>query len=203
MRKLLLVLMLAIVPFAGCGDDDGDDTAGDAATGTSEAGSGDGDGTDFSGSDSGDFCDLARQYEKDFADTGEAATAADVEREYKELTAALDNLVDEAPDEIKADAEVVNAAFQKFNAVLEKYDYDFAKIPPEEADELDLDGPEIESASNRVEAYFEKVCKIDSDDDGDIDGVIEKDGATSGDEQAPDDTTADTDDDETTETTEG
>ena len=203
MRKLLLVLMLAIVTFAGCGGDDGGDgTGGDTASGTSEEGTGGGDDTDFSGKGSGDFCDLAKQYEEDFADTGEAETAADVEKEYKELTAAIDKLVDEAPDEIKADAEVVNDAFQKFNSVLAKYDYDFSKIPPEEADDLQLDSPEIESASNRVESYFEKVCKIDSDDDGDTDGVIEDDGATSDDEQAPDDTTEDTAD-ETTDTTEG
>jgi hypothetical protein len=206
MRKLLFVLLLVVVTFAGCGggDDGGTDTGGDdsgSAAGTSEEGSGGGNDTDFSGSGSGDFCDLARKYDEDFEDTGSASEPDDIKKEYQELTAAIDELNDEAPDEIKADVATVREAFSTFYETLEKYDFDFTKIPEEEAEQLDLDSADIEAASNRVESYFEKVCKIDSDDDGDTDGVID-DGATSGDEQAPDDSTEDTADD-TTETTEG
>lgn len=199
MRKFLILLCLATLTFAGCGDDTDtatdDDTGADAAAGTSEEGSGGGDDTDFSGDDSGDFCDLAREYEKDFEDTGEATTADEMEKEYEELTSAIGKLSDQAPDEIKADVEVVSDAFTTFYETLKKYDFDFTKIPESEAEQLDLDSPEIESASNRVESYFEKVCEIDSDGDGDTDGEI---GDESGDEQAPDDTS-----DETTATTEG
>ena len=204
MRKLLLVLCLALLTFAGCGDGDGDtdtETSGaDSAAGTSEEGSEAGDDTDFSGSGSDDFCDLARKYDKDFEDTSDASTPEEIEKEYKELTAAIDSLSDEAPDEIKADVEVVNEAFTGFYEALEKYDFDFSKIPQEEAEELALDSSDVEASSNRVESYFEKVCGIDSDDDGDTDGVV--DDGTSDDEQAPDDSTEDTAD-ETTETTEG
>ena len=203
MRKLLLVLFVALLTFAGCGDsaDDSSDTAADE---TSESGSSTD--TDFSGKGSGDFCDLARQYQKDFEDTDDAQTGADVEKEYKELASAIDKLVDEAPDEIEADAKKVNGAFKDLNALLAKYDYDFTKVPEDEAAAANLDDPEIEAASNRVESYFEKVCKIDSDDDGDTDGVVGDDatdpGTTSDEEQAPDDVTEDTAD-ETTETTRG
>ena len=204
MRKFLLLLCLALVTFAGCGggdDTDTDDSSGDSAAGTSEEGSGGGDDTDFSGSGSGDFCELARKYDKDFEDTGDASTPDEIRKEYQELTSAIDDLSDEAPDEIKADVETVNEAFSTFYETLEKYDFDFAKVPDEEAEALELDSADIEASSNRVESYFEKVCDIDSDDDGDTDGVID-DGATSDDEQAPDDSTEDTAD-ETTETTEG
>ena len=191
MRKFLILLCLATLTFAGCGDDTDtatdDDTGADAAAGTSEEGSGGGDDTDFSGDGSGEFCDLARQYEEDFEDTGNASTAGEVKKEYEELTVAIDELSDEAPDEIKADVEVVDEAFTTYYETLEKYDFDFTKIPKAETEKLDLDSTEIESASNRVEAYFEKVCEIDSDGDGDTDGEI---GDESGEEQAPDDTTA-------------
>jgi hypothetical protein len=192
MRKLLIVLSLAIVTFAGCGggDDDGGsakdtDAASESADGSTATTEAD---TDFSGKGSGDFCELAKKYEEDFNDTGGSSATADVKKEYQELGDAIDKLVSEAPAEIKADTQKVNGAFKKLNALLEKYDYDFTKIPESEADDVKLDDPEIEAASNRVEAYFEKVCGIDSDDDGDTDGVND-DTSTSGEEQAPAETT--------------
>jgi hypothetical protein len=192
MRKLLLIFCLASLALAGCGGgDDGADKTDSAADAGADGGgtkTGTDAETDFSGKGSGDFCDLARQYEKDFDDTGNADSADDVEKNYKDLAKAVDNLVKEAPSEIKGDTQKVNDAFKDLNAVLAKYDYDFEKIPQAEADKMQLDSPEVEAASNRVESYFEKVCKIDSDHDGDTDGVIE-DNSTSTSEQAPDDTT--------------
>jgi hypothetical protein len=204
MRKLLVLLSLAVLFLAGCGGDDdsatSDDTseAADGATTTAD--------TDFSGKGSGDFCDLARKYTEDFEDTAEAETSDDLEKTYKDLASAIDKLTDEAPKEIKADAEVVNGKFKEINTLLAKYDYDFSKVPEAEANTMSLDDPEVQAASDRVESYFEKVCKIDSDDDGDTDGVTNSDDSgTSDDEQAPDDTTDGSSDDssETTETTEG
>lgn len=193
MRKFLLLLGVTILAFTGCGGDDGDDgdTGADAAAGTSEEGSAGADDqdTDFSGSGSGDFCALAKDYMEEFDDAGEGS--GDIEAEYRELVAAIDNLASEAPGEIKDDVEVVNDAFKRSVAVLEKYDFDFTKIPEDEAEAANIDTPEVEAASNRVESYFEKVCELDTDDDGDTDGIIE-DGSddtvddTTEDEQAPD-----------------
>lgn len=194
MRKLLVVLTVALLTFAGCGGDDGGDAETGDAAGTSQAD------TDFSGSGSGDFCSLAKKYTEDFEDVGSDG-GEDIEAEFEELTAAIDDLAEEAPGEIKEDVGVVNEAFKRSTAIFEKYDYDFTKIPEEEAQSASLDSPEIEAASRRVESYFEKVCKLDTDDDGDTDGVID-DGSTSDstteDEQAPDESV-----DEPTEDTTG
>ena len=195
MRKFLLFLGVTILTFTGCGGDDADsgDTGADAAAGTSEEGSGGGDDTDFSGSGSGDFCDLARDYAKEFEETAEATDETELAESYKDFADAVDELANEAPDEIEADVELVNASFRQFVDLLEKYDYDLSKIPEAEAAEIDFDSEEIESANRRIESYFEKVCEIDTDDDGDTDGVIEDDSivddgteGTSEDEQAPD-----------------
>lgn len=170
MKKLLLALGLAALLLAGCGggDDDGgsvdaasDKTSGDDATDT-----------EFSGKGGDDFCDLAKKYEKDFEDTGAATTSEDTEKEFKELTSAIDKLADEAPGEIEDDAKKIAGAFGEYNDLLKKYDYDFSKIPKAETESISIENPDVEAASNRVESYFEKVCKMDSDGDGDTDGVI-------------------------------
>jgi hypothetical protein len=206
MRKLLVLLSLAAFLFAGCGGDD-DSSSTDASSDSSGGATTTAADTDFSGKGSGDFCDLARKYTKDFEDTTEAESSDDLEKTYKDLASAIDKLTSEAPKEIKADAEVVNDKFKEINTLLAKYDYDFSKVPEAEANKMSLDDPKVKAASDRVESYFEKVCKIDSDDDGDTDGVVNSDDAgTSEDEQAPDDTTDDGSSDDgssTTETTEG
>ena len=192
MKKLLVLLCLASLFLAGCGDgDDGDGGAVDtAAEGSAETD------TDFSGKGGDDFCDLAKQYEKDFEDTGEADAETDIKKEFSELTVAIDKLAEEAPGEIEDDTKKIASAFKEYDELLKKYDYDFAKIPEAETKEISIENPDVEAASNRVESYFEKVCKMDSDGDGDTDGVIGDDTSTEDestepteDEQAPADET--------------
>jgi hypothetical protein len=189
MRKLLVLLSLAALFFAGCGGGDDDTSSTDASAGaSSDATTTSAADTDFSGKGSGDFCDLARQYEKDFKDTGDANTKEEIKKEYTDLASAIDKLVSKAPSEIKPDAQTVNEKFKKVTALFAKYDYDFSKIPESEAANMSLDDPAFTASSNRIESYFEKVCKIDSDEDGDTDGIIKDDSSTSDTEQAPDTT---------------
>ncbi len=187
MRKLLPILALAAAILAGCGSDDdassidtaseatdaSSDSAGDSGSDVSEKKAD----TDFSGSGSGDFCGLARKFEKDFADTGDV-DEQNAEKEFTEAAEAIEDLADEAPKEIEADVKVVGQAFSEFNKVLAKYDYDFTKVPPSESDSFGFDSPDVTAASARVESYFEKVCKIDSDNDGDTDGVTDSNGSS-------------------------
>ena len=196
MKKLLMTLALAALLFSGCGgSDDGDGGSVDtAAEGSADEAKTD---TNFSGKGAGDFCDLAKKYEKDFEDTGSADSAEEIEKEFNELTGAIDTLADEAPGEIEGDTKKIAEAFGEYNDLLKKYDYDFSKIPEAESKSISIENPDVQAASKRVESYFEKVCKIDSDGDGDTDGAIDEDsssddstdGGTSDDEQAPADET--------------
>ncbi len=175
-RRVGLLLLVGALLVAGCGG--GDDTT--------AAGSKD---TNFSGKGSGDFCQKARDFEENTKATGDASTPDGVKTQFERLTKAVDDLVDSAPGEIKADAQNVGDYFGRVNDLYEKYGYDAAKIPKEESDKLDFDDPEVEASSNRVTSYFEKVCKIDSDGDGDTDGVLQEEPAGgqggTGEEPAP------------------
>jgi hypothetical protein len=173
MKKLLLILGIATFVFAGCGGGGDGAAKVDTASGDASGGATTTADTNFSGKGGGDFCDLAKQYEKDFDATGNATSAEDTKKEFKDLTAAIKKLVAAAPSEIKDDTKVVGDLFERYDAILAKYDYDFSKIPPAEAEKINFDDPAVTASSNRVESYFEKVCKIDSDGDGDTDGVIE------------------------------
>ncbi len=157
-RRVGLVLFVGALVVGGCGG--GDDTT---AAGSTD--------TNFSGKDSGDFCQKARDFEENTQSTGDSSTPDGARAQFNRLTKAVDDLVDSAPGEIKADAESVGNYFGKVNDLYKKYDYDASKIPEEESNKLDTNDAEVKASSDRVESYFEKVCKIDSDGDGDTDGV--------------------------------
>ncbi|MBW3614091.1 MAG: hypothetical protein KY439_02125 [Actinobacteria bacterium] len=177
-RTLGLLFLVGALAVGGCGG--GDDT-----TSAGSAGSKD---TNFSGKGGADFCQKARDFEENTKTSGDASTPDGMRKEFTQLSKAVDDLVDAAPKEIRADAEKVGGYFQRVSDLYEKYDYDASKIPPAESEKLNLNDPEVEAASERVESYFEKVCKIDSDGDGDTDGVQRDDAGTGGEEPTSDTT---------------
>lgn len=163
-RNVGLFLLAGALVLGACGGGGDDGTA---------AGSKD---TNFSGKGGGDFCQKARDFEENTKSSGDSSPEG-VKAEFSQLTKAVKDLVDAAPSEIKPDAENVGDYFAKVNDLYEKYDYDASKIPEEESAKLDSDDPAIKASSERVETYFEKVCKIDSDGDGDTDGVQQQEPA--------------------------
>lgn len=179
MRRIAVLLLLLSALLAACGADDGgtDDVASRSATtdaGESTAdgdedggGEEDADSEEFSGKGSGDFCDKARDYDKKFENIGQ--NSEDAEKEWDELEDAIDDLAGDAPAEIEDDVQLVAKNFKEVKAVYEKYDYDFSKVPEEEAAAIDDEG--VKEANERVNAYMETVCKIDQDGDGDTDGA--------------------------------
>jgi hypothetical protein len=159
-----MVTMVAALTLAGVacgGDDDGDvtDDAGAASEG------------DDSGDDAGsgsEWCDLARGLDSNtlFEDI-EFDNADSLEETYDEILDLLDDAGDAAPDEIKADFEILIESSKELVTALADVDYDFAKV-----DQTILENPEAEAASARVEAYNDRVCGIDTDFD-DTDDTID------------------------------
>ena len=195
MRKLLIVLVSLLALFVGaCGG--GDDNSSNDAAGTSEEGSSEAndDDTDFSGKGSDDFCDQARVINEDDSFNNQNASPEETRQQAEDVLDAFEKLAEEAPSEIEDDIDLLFSALQPvFQAVVDGKD--LSQLTPEEQAEFDkLESPEFQAASDRVNAYIEKVCKIDADEDGDTDGVDNSD-------QSTEDTTADSTEDTTEDTT--
>jgi hypothetical protein len=166
MKKfLVLVIASFALVSAACGSGSDSKSSSTKSTGGSDA-------TVAKGDPKSDFCDLARKFTKDFKDTTDASNTQDEAALFKDLRSAIDRLDKTAPSEIDADVKVVADSFRQSDDVLKKYDYDFTKVPQEEAAKISLDDPKITESSNRVESYFEKTCGIDVDGDGDTDGIL-------------------------------
>ena len=172
MKKLLVLLVVGWFGLVGaaCGD------SGDGGSGSDGGSSSSG--SSSSGDSDSDFCELARKFEKDFEDAGSGDSSKDQAALFKDLRSAIDQLDEKAPDEIDDDVKVVANAFRESDDLLKKYDYDFTKVPEEEAAKVSLNDPAVTEASNNVESYFEKTCGIDSDGDGDTDGKIDNSGSS-------------------------
>lgn len=148
--KLFTTLFVVVLVAASCGD-------------SSDGGIGDGNGSLGASSGSVNFCDLAQ----DFEDSDPFGEDVDLDSFGPELFDRIDDvfddLVDAAPSEIKADAELMKTTFREFADVLEEYDYNL--FDPDLAvamEDLDIDG--IDAASERITVYMESECGIVSDD---------------------------------------
>lgn len=168
-RPLVSLLLLIAIVAAACGGGDGDNAAArssttaekdEGASTSAEGNKSDDTSAGFSGRGSGDFCAKARDYEAKFAKIGQDPSK--FKSEWKNLRTAIDDIASEAPREIKADVDVVRKNFDDITTLYEKYDYDFSKIPQEEAKALQ--SPEGDAANQRLNDYMEQVCKIGADD---------------------------------------
>ena len=183
LRKPLALLVAAafVVGLAACGGDDGGSAAvgpdatssssgSEAPAASSDTGGGGSAGTtavpDFSGSGSQEFCGQAKDFEGVFG--GESFTNTDpasLKDDYAKAQNALDDLADNAPDEIKADVQTLSGALKTLIDVFESVDYDFTKLaqdPTAAAKLQEFDTQELQDASARVEAYLTQVCGIDT-----------------------------------------
>jgi hypothetical protein len=193
-RYLILLFMLGTLLVGACGG--GDDNSGnDNAAGTSEEGSDDAnnDDTDFSGQGSDDFCDKARVLNDDDSLDNPDASPEETREDARRVIDALDGLAEDAPGEIEDDINMLLEALRPvFQAIADGKDLE--NLTPEEQAEFErLQSPEFEAAGNRFNAYVEKVCGIDADEDGDTDGVDNSSDGT----DTTGDTTADTTEDTT------
>ncbi len=79
-----------------------------------------------------------------------------------DLDEALNTMQAGLPDELKADGEILAGAYKTYGEILAKYggDINKAMTDPEAQQALqEMGTPEIQAASNRVQAYFDSNCQ--------------------------------------------
>ncbi|HEV8295809.1 MAG TPA: hypothetical protein VGQ20_00885 [Acidimicrobiales bacterium] len=181
-RIVLSIALLCALVLSACGGGDDSDTATDAgstatttASGAGSTGSGSGATTtspDFKGSGSGNLCDYAKDIEsnKSFEEAfSGSADAKSLKDGFNKLLELINTAVSKAPSEIKADLQTLQKGFKAIADFYASYDYDVAKLtaaaqkdPTIMSKLTTLNSADFTAATDRVTAYFEKVCGIKS-----------------------------------------
>ena len=144
---LIVGALLATAAFTGCGDD-----------------------AKSSGGSSSDYCAKIAAYKakSDELDAVFTATpdSAKVEDAFTTMQSMVNDLKSEAPAAIKADVTTMSTAIDNVVAIFSKYDWDFTALAtaPEFADlQEQLEGTDMQAASDRLTEYSSTVCGIASE----------------------------------------
>ena len=137
--------------------DDGDDAA---TSGLNDDEAGDEATSDVIGSaGSDDFCSLYVQ-NQDLVNEFDFFDPVQVQQWIETSSGLLDQAIGTAPSDIAADLQTIRDDFAIIAAELEANEYDFLAA----AEVLeDIDTPEADAASERIDAYVESVCGVDPD----------------------------------------
>jgi hypothetical protein len=182
---VLLPLLIFLVACGGDDDDVSDSSGGDQPAATESSGGQDADDDDRDAEDSDDADDDSSS-DGDSAELDEEILANCPElinmfggfaftnpdsfgEDFDASIEALQTAADRAPDEIKADMQLLADAIAGFFGTLEEFEVDFsnpaslASLSAEEQAELtaameSFDTPELAEASERLNTYFTEKC---------------------------------------------
>lgn len=195
MKAGAILAICALVGLSACGDDDDVSSSGDASeitsdsTDTTSAGSADTTAAtdapdDTAGSSGGefdgDFCAKTAQMMDEFddldLDTEDFGAMSD---RFNEMLDAIDELADEAPDELKDDFETLSGAFSEIKDILPRLSEMMAAVQEAgtdqqklaevmeeygdlmETDMSSLNSAEVEQAGQNISDYVQDVCGLD------------------------------------------
>ncbi len=180
--RWMLAMVAAVALFAAAcgGDSDGDDAApettavatdegGDAGEDTTATTAAAPDGTsapkediEVSGDPNSEWCQLASTVQTQLDGVEADPFSFFSEAGLTQLTSALDQAVQVAPPEIRSDVAASRDAFAELGALFAEYDFDILSVPPAEL-EAAVDQDAVSAAGDRIQAYNEQVCGIESD----------------------------------------
>jgi hypothetical protein len=177
----LIPLLLFLVACGGDDDDDGDaggdqpsasDSGGSGDSGDSDSSDGDGDGdSDANVDDAEAILENCPELIASFGTIAAIGGGGDPSADFdiNDAVEAFQNAADQAPDEIKADMQIMADAFADFSAAIEEVGVDlndpasFATLDAEQQAQLlealeSFDNPELTEASANLSAYFTEHC---------------------------------------------
>lgn len=165
-RKAIAAIGAGVLLFAACGDDDDsslfDD---DDAEDTAADGTDDDDDSDDSVpvSDAGDFCDVVGELES-FDELEDSFADPDaIESQVSEVREIYTQGAELVPDEIADDFELVSESLTTFADAFADAGYNILDVRVSAITELE--DPELEAATDRLEEYGESECGVEPDDD--------------------------------------
>lgn len=175
-RTLLAAASLAAITLlAACGDDSSSDSAG--ADTTAAAAETTAEGTDTTAASNGgtgdftEYCGLIQKYmdESDSMDSvfnAEQPDPAQMEDAFTAMKAQLQDLADQAPDEIADDVNMVNDATAEMIALFDSVDYDVTKLATDaeaiaKFQELTAN-TEFNDAASRLDEWGVEQCGFES-----------------------------------------
>ena len=119
--------------------------------------------------EAGDYCEAlgalkeASEASEPILSSGDDATAEQIEDAFTELEPLFADWRATAPEEIRADVELVSDASQELIDALAAVDYDLLRLSEDPANEelvARLDGTEFDEATVRIDDYGETNCGI-------------------------------------------
>lgn len=162
-RATLAIIVVSGLVLVSCGGSSGD--SGASGSDSTVAAS---DSTAASGGSNPDskFCvaakDTTSKMETAFAGATDDPTSA--KEGWQMMVSLVNDVVAKAPDEIRSAAETIKEGIAAYNDILEKYDYDFAKMGTDEAVAAELakigQDPKFNTANDEFTAYLESSCGI-------------------------------------------
>jgi|GEM_PF-3017499 len=166
--------LAALTLLAACGDDSSSDSAGaDTTAAAVETTAGDTDSTEAAGGTGNftEYCGLIQKYmdESDSMDevfNAEQPDPAKMEEAFTTMQAQLQDLADQAPEEIADDVNKVNDATGEMIALFDSFDYDVTKLAtdPEaiaKFQELTAN-TDFNDAASRLDAWGVEQCGFSS-----------------------------------------
>jgi hypothetical protein len=161
MRRVAIVLLCLALLLVGASCGGGDDEAADdtVVTETTDTTTDDLDASDldaFASEECLELVSLGAAFSQAFTGTGDA--------DAEETSELLAELVDEAPDEIRADIETVAAGFADYADAIRDLDLEEGEVPSAaqlqqiQAALASVDQPELTAASERISAWAEENC---------------------------------------------
>jgi hypothetical protein len=151
-RRRLVLVAAASALIVSCGGDDDD--------GGGEGG----------GEAAGDYCEALADFKasSDALDAfGDDATPEQLETAFTDIDETLDPLVAAAPEEIKADAELLASSTRELVEAFAANDFDLEVFALDEGNQelvASLDSEEFNAAGERFDAYGQEQCGITIDD---------------------------------------
>ena len=154
-RRTLGVCAFAVLGLAGCSGDDNPPPNRAPASAPSTAVSVP---PSFTGQGSAQFCALAKTYNDRFTSVGPNPTPAQLRNLMREGQATITEALNAAPEEIKADLQVLANSVTGLQAELERVNFDVSRVPPAALGQLST--PQFQAASTRFQAYTRTVCGV-------------------------------------------